>query len=73
MLVFGMEESPVLVEELKERFFDLIYAMDYNPRATRILQKIQEYVSKPKIIWKYKWLDVSPLFFITFPLSDWYQ
>lgn len=45
MLVFGMEESPVLVEELKEVFLELIYAMDANPRATRILQKIQEYVS----------------------------
>jgi hypothetical protein len=45
MLVYGIEESHTLTEELKEVFFRLIYAMDYDPKATQTLRQIQEYVS----------------------------
>ena len=43
--VFGVEESPVLINQLNEVFMDLIYRMEYDDRARRILKIIQEYVS----------------------------
>lgn len=43
--VWGVEESPVLVKELRTVFLRLIYDWDVNPRASRILRQIQEYVS----------------------------
>ena len=43
--VFGVEESPVLIKQLNEVFLDLIYRMEYDERARRILKIIQEYVS----------------------------
>ncbi len=46
MLVYGVEESRTLTEELKEVFFRMIYAMDYDPVANAVLKQVQEYVSK---------------------------
>ena len=43
--VYGVEESPVLVNELNEVFIKLVYRWDYDPRASRILKQIFEYVS----------------------------
>ena len=43
--VFGVEESPVLITQLNEVFLDLIFRMEYDQRARRILKIIQEYVS----------------------------
>ena len=43
--VWGVEESPVLIKELREVFLDLIYGWDVDPRKSRILRQIQEYVS----------------------------
>ena len=45
MCVFGVEESPVLINQLNEVFMGLIYRMEYDDRARRILKIIQEYVS----------------------------
>merc|ERR1712018_532126 len=44
ILVYGVEESDVLTNELKDVFFKLIYRMDYDNRANRILKIVQEYV-----------------------------
>ena len=46
ILVYGVEESDVLTNDLKEVFFKLIYRMDHDERANRILKIVQEYVSK---------------------------
>ena len=43
--VYGVEESPILVNELNEVFIKLVYRWDYDPRASRILKQIFEYVS----------------------------
>ena len=43
--VWGVEESKVLVKELGTVFLKLIYEWDTNPRSSRILRQIQEYVS----------------------------
>jgi hypothetical protein len=43
--VWGVEESKVLVKELETVFLKLIYDWDNNPRSSRILKQIQEYVS----------------------------
>ena len=48
ILVYGVEESDTLTEDLKEVFFKLIYRMDHDERANRILKIIQEYVSTRK-------------------------
>ena len=45
ILVYGVEESDILIKDLKEVFFKLIYRMDYDERANRILKIVQEYVS----------------------------
>ena len=45
ILVYGVEESDVLIKDLKEVFFKLIYRMDWDERANRILKIVQEYVS----------------------------
>ena len=37
-----------MTEDLKEVFFKLIYRMDHDERANRILKIIQEYVSARK-------------------------
>lgn len=42
--VWGVEESKVLVNELGRTFLKLIYEWDTNPRSSRILRQIQEYV-----------------------------
>merc|ERR1719414_2461195 len=42
--VWGVEESPVLTNELSETFLKLVYEWDENPRSSRILKQIQEYV-----------------------------
>merc|ERR550532_3413810 len=44
ILVYGVEESDVLTSDLKEVFFKLIYRMDHDERANRILKIVQEYV-----------------------------
>eukprot|EP00094_Tigriopus_californicus_P008060 TCALIF_07758-PA protein Name:"Protein of unknown function" AED:0.10 eAED:0.11 QI:0/0/0/0.66/1/1/3/0/225 len=44
ILVYGVEESHVLTEQLKDVFKTLIYRINYDPRAMRILRIIQEYV-----------------------------
>ena len=44
--VFGVEESDILIQQLGEVFMKLIYNMDNDERASRILKIVQEYVSK---------------------------
>lgn len=44
ILVYGVEESDILTNDLKEVFFKLIYRMQYDERANRILKIVQEYV-----------------------------
>ncbi len=43
--IYGVEESPVLIEQLNEKFLALIYKLDIDPEASRILRQIMEYVS----------------------------
>ena len=43
--LYGVEESEVLIAQLNDIFLNLIYRMDYDDRASRILKIIQEYVS----------------------------
>ena len=45
IIVYGVEQSPILTASLDEVFWRLIYASNIDPRATRILTIIQEYVS----------------------------
>jgi hypothetical protein len=45
ILIYGVEESKVLTDDLKVIFVRMIYKMDQDPRASRIMKKIQEYVS----------------------------
>jgi len=42
--VWGVEESPVLTNELSQTFLRLVYDWDDNPRSSRILKQIMEYV-----------------------------
>jgi len=42
--IWGVEESDILVNELHEVFIDLVNRWDTDPRASRILKQIQEYV-----------------------------
>eukprot|EP00088_Acartia_fossae_P004063 TRINITY_DN11736_c0_g1_i1.p1 TRINITY_DN11736_c0_g1~~TRINITY_DN11736_c0_g1_i1.p1 ORF type:complete len:237 (-),score=18.00 TRINITY_DN11736_c0_g1_i1:64-774(-) len=42
--VYGVEDSHVLKNELHEVLMGLVYAWDSDPRASRILKIIQEYV-----------------------------
>merc|ERR1719323_545225 len=44
MIVYGVEESQYLTDNLKDVFLRLIYEMDYNDRSAAILRQIQEYV-----------------------------
>ena len=46
--VWGVEESPVLIRELRDVFLELVYGWDIDPRKSRILREIQEYVSNHK-------------------------
>jgi hypothetical protein len=39
----------VLVNELHEVFIKLVYLWDVDPRASRILRQIQEYVSNHRV------------------------
>ena len=43
--VWGVEESPVLIKELRDVFLDLVYGWDVDPRKSRIFRQIMEYVS----------------------------
>ena len=47
--VWGVEESPVLIKELRKVFLDLVYGWDVDPRKSRIFRQIMEYVSIVKI------------------------
>jgi len=42
--IYGVEESAYLTDELHEVFINLVYRWDDDPRASRILRIIQEYV-----------------------------
>ena len=44
ILIYGVEESKILTNDLREVFLSLIYRMDQDPRANRILKIVQEYV-----------------------------
>ena len=43
--IYGVEESEILTNDLNDVFFKLIYRMDHDERANRILKIVQEYVS----------------------------
>eukprot|EP00095_Tigriopus_kingsejongensis_P009401 maker-scaffold379_size191255-snap-gene-0.27 protein:Tk09401 transcript:maker-scaffold379_size191255-snap-gene-0.27-mRNA-1 annotation:"hypothetical protein DAPPUDRAFT_300599" len=42
--LYGVEESPLLTDQLNDVFMRLIFRVDYDHRAMRILRIIQEYV-----------------------------
>jgi len=42
--VYGVEESTVLYAELNEVFMKQVYAWDVDPRASRIMKQIMEYI-----------------------------
>ena len=43
--LYGVEESKVLTKDLNKTFLRLIYRYDDDPRASRIMKIVQEYVS----------------------------
>ena len=43
--LYGVEESHVLTKDLNKTFTRLIYNYDDDPRASRIMKIVQEYVS----------------------------
>jgi len=45
ILIYGVEESDVLINQLRETFLELVYRWDTDPRASRVLKQIMEYVS----------------------------
>ena len=51
IIIYGVEQSPALTNSLDTVFFRLIYDYDINPRSSRILTIIQEYVSRKDIYW----------------------
>jgi len=44
ILLYGLEESSLLTTELNEVFLGLIHRWDTDPRASRVMTQIQEYV-----------------------------
>jgi len=44
IITYGVEESSVLTDELMDVFLALVYKWDTDPRASRILKQIMEYV-----------------------------
>ncbi|CAB4059370.1 unnamed protein product [Lepeophtheirus salmonis] len=42
--IYGVEESDILRRDLHETFIRLVMRWDEDPRASRIMRKIQEYV-----------------------------
>jgi len=44
IIVWGVEESTVLIGELSQTFLRLVYDWDEDPRSSRILKQIMEYV-----------------------------
>jgi len=42
--IYGVEESSALTDELMDVFLNLVYKWDTDPRASRILKQIMEYV-----------------------------
>ena len=44
LVVYGVEESPVLTAQLQQIFLALIHQWDNDPRKSRILRQIMEYV-----------------------------
>lgn len=44
LVVYGVEESPVLTAQLQQIFLALIHQWDTDPRKSRILRQIMEYV-----------------------------
>ncbi len=43
--VYGVEESDTLIGDLNEVFLDLVYKWDIDPKASKVLRQIMEYVS----------------------------
>ena len=43
--LWGVEESAILVNELRDVFLDLVHGWDIDPRKSWVLRQIQEYVS----------------------------
>ena len=50
IIIWGMEESPVLARELHEVFIHLIHVMDYDFQAQKVHKQIMEYVSGKLIV-----------------------
>ena len=55
--LYGVEESETLITELNEVFLDLIFRMEYDDRARRILKIIQEYVSAFIVEWYLSYIN----------------
>ncbi len=45
IIIWGMEESDILVSELHEVFIHLVHVMDYDFQAQKVHKQIMEYVS----------------------------
>ena len=46
ILIYGVEESSTLTNELHEYLLKLVYDWDNDPKAAAVLKQIMEYVSK---------------------------
>ena len=49
ILIYGVEESPTLVGDLRDVFLDLVYEYDNDKYKRALLQQIMEYVSETTI------------------------
>jgi hypothetical protein len=53
ILVYGVEESVTLTNELNDVFMKLIYDWDVDPKAAEVMKQIMEYVSTGRGIQNY--------------------
>lgn len=44
IIIYGVEESDTLINELHEVFLEMVYAWDIDDRASAVMKQIMEYV-----------------------------
>ena len=69
ILIYGVEESSTLTNELHEYLLKLVYDWDNDPKAAAVLKQIMEYVSieEHEIYFKKR----SEFLFIIWPQPAW--
>ena len=70
ILIYGVEESSTLTNELHEYLLKLVYDWDNDPKAAAVLKQIMEYVSKEEEDGKSS-KNYLRVFFLNRPRSTW--